>query len=42
MLVAQLLPFIRNLLSRKWADEEILEDLQFLRDELTKGFESLS
>ncbi|KAI0058341.1 ATPase V1 complex subunit H [Artomyces pyxidatus] len=42
MLVSQLLPFTTNLASRKWSDEDILEDVQFLRDELKSRFESLT
>ncbi|KAI0670643.1 ATPase V1 complex subunit H [Trametes maxima] len=42
MLVAQLLPFAKNLSSRKWTDEDIVEDIQFLRDELSARFESLT
>lgn len=42
MLVAQLLPFIKNLCTRKWSDEDILEDVQFLRDELDTNFQSLT
>jgi V-type H+-transporting ATPase subunit H len=42
MLVAQLLPFVKNLASRKWSDEDILEDVQFLIDELNARFESLT
>ncbi|KAJ7445794.1 ATPase V1 complex subunit H [Mycena galericulata] len=42
MLVAQLLPFARNLCSRKWSDEDIIEDVQFLRDELNTNFQSLT
>ncbi|KAI0306737.1 ATPase V1 complex subunit H [Multifurca ochricompacta] len=42
MLVAQLLPFVKNLATRKWSDEDILEDVQFLRDELKARFESLT
>ena len=42
MLVAQLLPFVRNLSARKWSDEDIVEDVQFLRDELSARFESLT
>lgn len=42
MLVAELLPFIKNLSTRKWSDEEIPDDLTFLKDELTKSSESLS
>ncbi|PCH38705.1 ATPase V1 complex subunit H [Wolfiporia cocos MD-104 SS10] len=42
MLVAQLLPFAKNLCARKWTDEDIVEDVQFLRDELNARFESLT
>ena len=42
MLVAQLLPFVKNLSTRKWSDEDIVEDVQFLRDELSARFESLT
>lgn len=42
MLVAKVLPFVKNLATRKWSDEDIIEDVTFLRDELTKNFESLS
>ena len=42
MLVDQLLPFVKNLATRKWSDEDILEDVQFLRDELEARFESLT
>lgn len=42
MLVAQLLPFVKNLSARKWSDEDIIEDVQFLRDELSARFESLT
>ncbi|KAH7927742.1 ATPase V1 complex subunit H [Leucogyrophana mollusca] len=42
MLVAELLPFSKNLSARKWSDEDILEDIQFVRDELESNFESLT
>jgi len=42
MLVAELLPFVKNLCARKWSDEDIMEDIQFLRDELTTNFQSLT
>lgn len=42
MLVAQLLPFSKNLAARKFSDEDILEDVCFLRDELSVRFESLT
>ena len=42
MLVCQLLPYVKNLVGRKWSDEDILEDVQFLRDELTTRFQSLT
>ncbi|KAJ3526602.1 hypothetical protein NM688_g8243 [Phlebia brevispora] len=42
MLVAQLLPFVKNLSTRKWTDEDIIEDVLYLRDELNARFESLT
>ncbi|KZT03559.1 ATPase V1 complex subunit H [Laetiporus sulphureus 93-53] len=42
MLVSQLLPFAKNLCTRKWTDEDIIEDAQYLRDELNARFESLT
>ena len=42
MLVVQLLPFVKNLSARKWSDGDIIEDVQFLRDELSARFESLT
>lgn len=42
MLVAQLLPFAKSLCGRKWTDEDIVEDVQFLRDELKARFDSLT
>lgn len=42
MLVAQLLPFAKNLCGRKWSDEDVVEDVQFLRDELQANFQSLT
>ena len=42
MLVAQLLPFVKNLSTRKWSDEDIIEDVQFLKDELSARFDSLT
>ncbi|TDL27231.1 ATPase, V1 complex, subunit H [Rickenella mellea] len=42
MLVAKLLPFVKSLSTRKWSDEDIVEDVQFLRDELKARFDSLT
>ncbi|KAI0079017.1 ATPase V1 complex subunit H [Panus rudis PR-1116 ss-1] len=42
MLVSQLLPFVKNLSTRKWTDEDIIEDVQYLRDELKTRFDSLT
>ncbi|KAG8936241.1 H(+)-transporting V1 sector ATPase subunit H [Tulasnella sp. 419] len=42
MLVVKLLPFVKNLSTRKWSDEDVVEDVQFLKEELTKNFESLT
>ncbi|CAK5264865.1 unnamed protein product [Mycena citricolor] len=42
MLVAQLLPFVKNLCTRKWSDEDVVEDIQYLREELASNFQSLT
>jgi len=42
MLVAHLLPFAKSLCARKLSDEDVLEDAQFLRDELNARFQSLT
>ena len=42
MLVTKLLPFVNNLSTRKWSDEDIVEDVQYLKDELTANFKSLT
>jgi V-type H+-transporting ATPase subunit H len=42
MLVARLLPFAKNLSTRKWTDEDIAEDVAYLRDELNANFQSLT
>ena len=42
MLVVLLLRFVMSLSTRKWTDEDIIEDVQFLRDELTANFDSLT
>ncbi|CAG8676541.1 11796_t:CDS:10 [Funneliformis mosseae] len=42
MLVARLLNFCENLSSRKWSDNEIVEDIEFLKDQLQENFHSLS
>ena len=42
MLVAQLLPFAKSLANRKWTDEDVPEDIEFVRDELKERFDSLT
>ncbi|KAL5511416.1 VMA13 [Sanghuangporus vaninii] len=42
MLVSELLPFVKSLCGRKWTDEDIIEDVRFLRDELNARFDSLT
>ncbi|RIA94860.1 armadillo-type protein [Glomus cerebriforme] len=42
MLVAKLLNFCENLSSRKWSDNEIVEDIEFLKDRLQENFHSLT
>ncbi|KAF8589958.1 ATPase, V1 complex, subunit H [Ramaria rubella] len=42
MFVVKLLPFIRNLSGRKWSDDEIIEDVQYLNEELNAHFQNLT
>ncbi|KAF9452825.1 ATPase, V1 complex, subunit H [Macrolepiota fuliginosa MF-IS2] len=42
MFVAQLLQFAKNLSQRKWSDEDVVEDVQFLKEELTNHFQNLT
>ncbi|WVO17514.1 hypothetical protein L204_105207 [Cryptococcus depauperatus] len=42
MFVTKLLPFVTSLQSRKYSDEEIIEDLDFLREELKTRLEGMS
>lgn len=42
MSAAKLLPFVKNLYTRKWQDEDIIEDIEYLRDELNTNFQSLT
>ncbi|CAO3613026.1 unnamed protein product [Cunninghamella blakesleeana] len=42
MLVAKLLPFTENLATRKWTDNDILDDLEYLKERLQENFQSLT
>ena len=42
MVVAKLLQLVKSLSPRKWADQEITEDLTFLQDELQASFDQLT
>ncbi|WVR08626.1 hypothetical protein IAU60_005682 [Kwoniella sp. DSM 27419] len=42
MFVAKLLPFVISLQSRKWSDDEIVEDLDYLKSELQTRLDGLS
>lgn len=42
LLIAKVLPFVKTLQGRKFGDEEIKEDVDFLVEELTKSFEGLT
>ncbi|GAA5916473.1 hypothetical protein JCM6882_006470 [Rhodosporidiobolus microsporus] len=42
MLIAKVLPYVQTLQGRKFADEEIKEDVDFLAEELKKSFEGLT
>ena len=41
MFTSKLFPFVLSLQSRKWSDDEVMEDLAYLKDELTKRLEGL-
>ncbi|KAI7901019.1 armadillo-type protein [Cokeromyces recurvatus] len=40
MLVSKLLPLCDHLATRKWTDQDIADDVQFIRSELEKSFQS--
>ncbi|RCH90842.1 H(+)-transporting V1 sector ATPase subunit H [Rhizopus azygosporus] len=42
MLVAKLLPFTEHLATRKWSDQEIVDDIEYMITELQQNFQSLS
>ncbi|KAJ1981627.1 H(+)-transporting V1 sector ATPase subunit H [Dimargaris cristalligena] len=42
MVAVKLLNFCDNLATRKWTDEDILDDIEFIRQELTERFQKLS
>ncbi|GAA6010502.1 hypothetical protein JCM11491_006969 [Sporobolomyces phaffii] len=42
LLIAKVLPFVKTLQGRKFGDEEIKEDVDFLIQELTQSFEGLT
>lgn len=42
MAAVKLLQFSENLSSRKWSDAEILEDVNYLKSELEKNFQTLT
>ncbi|KAL7422849.1 H(+)-transporting V1 sector ATPase subunit H [Cryptotrichosporon argae] len=42
MFMVKLLPFVVSLQDRKWSDEDVVEDLDFLRDELKARLDGLT
>lgn len=42
MFVVRLLPFIQSLSDRKWSDEDIVEDIGYLKEELSTRLEGLT
>lgn len=42
MLTSKLLPFVVSLQSRRWSDEEITDDLEYLKTELSSRLENLT
>lgn len=41
MLVAKLLPLTEHLSTRKWSDQEITDDVEFVKTALEQNFQSL-
>lgn len=42
MFVVRLLPFVQSLGERKWSDEDIVEDIDYLKEELKSRLEGLT
>ncbi|CAO3596777.1 unnamed protein product [Absidia cylindrospora] len=42
MLVADLLSFVQHLSTRKWSDQELIEDIAYIQQELQENFQSLT
>ena len=42
MFTTKLLPFVTSLKSRQWSDEEIIEDIDYLKDELNAKLDGLT
>ncbi|KAI8393735.1 armadillo-type protein [Radiomyces spectabilis] len=42
MLVVKVLPFAEHLSTRKWSDQEIVEDIEFVKTQLQENFQSLT
>lgn len=42
MLVAKLLPFVEHLSTRKWSDQEVVDDIEFVQERLQDNFQSLT
>ncbi|KAG0179240.1 H(+)-transporting V1 sector ATPase subunit H [Apophysomyces sp. BC1034] len=40
MLVARLLPFAEHLSDRKWSDQDVVDDIEFIKTELQSNFEN--
>jgi V-type H+-transporting ATPase subunit H len=42
MLVQKLLPLVKSFSTRKWSDDEVVDDIKFLKDELEERLENLT
>ncbi|KAI8342390.1 ATPase V1 complex subunit H [Chlamydoabsidia padenii] len=42
MLVADLLSFVQHLSTRKWSDQELVEDIAYIQEQLQENFQSLT
>jgi V-type H+-transporting ATPase subunit H len=42
MFVVRLLPFVNSLSERKWSDEDIVDDIDYLKTQLASRLEGLT
>jgi V-type H+-transporting ATPase subunit H len=42
MLVQKLLPLVKSFSTRKWSDDEVVDDIKYLKDELEERLADLT